>query len=324
MLQDSFGRKLQYLRLSITDVCNFKCSYCLPDGYRCEERKQYLSVAEIERLVKAFAVAGTKKIRITGGEPSLRKDLTEIIAISKQVDGVKKVALTTNGYRMDRHINSWASAGLDALNVSVDSLVPSTFKLITGHDHLTQLMTGIDRALSLGISKVKINTVLMRKLNAGQLNQYLDWIKHTPVTLRFIELMRTGDNGAFFKQQHIPSSGITEMLDNGGWIPVIPENDAGPAVEYAHPEYSGKIGVIAPYSKTFCTNCNRLRVSSEGKLHLCLFGGEDFNLRPLLQSDSQQKELAELLREQVSVKQESHHLLAGNSGSTRHLAELGG
>lgn len=324
MLHDLFGRQFRYLRLSITDVCNFRCNYCLPDGYQCESDRDFLRLDEIKRIAHVFGQNGTQKIRITGGEPSLRSDLAEIIATCKQAEGIDKVALTSNGFKLFDHIEHWKQAGLDALNISIDSLDPALFKLITGHDRLRAILKGVDKALSLGLNTVKINTVLMKELNAHQLQSYLDWVKDTPISLRFIELMQTGDNQSFFDKHHVAGSAIEQTLLQSGWTPAISSHDAGPAKEFSHPDYAGRIGLIMPYSKDFCATCNRLRISAKGKLHLCLFGEQGHDLRHLLQSDEQHHALADYVQHQLAQKEASHHLHQGISGSTRHLAMLGG
>ena len=203
MLTDNFGRRFYYLRLSITDVCNFSCNYCLPDGYQCDTPRDFMSLAEIKRLTAAFASLGTEKIRITGGEPALRKDLPDIINLCKQTQGIKKVAITSNGFKLPEHLPMWLDAGIDAINISIDSLDPRKFLAITGHNKLDTILKGIDMALADGRPSVKVNTVLMREYSGRDIQSYLDWLKDTPVTLRFIELMQTGDNQKFFDAQHV-------------------------------------------------------------------------------------------------------------------------
>ncbi|MDF2177399.1 GTP 3',8-cyclase MoaA [Aliiglaciecola sp. CAU 1673] len=322
MLEDKFGRRFHYLRLSITDVCNFRCSYCLPDGYQCDGDRDFLSKAEIRPLVQAFAGLGTSKIRLTGGEPSLRKDLPEIIALCAQTPGVDKVALTTNGFKLPQMIQSWADAGLNALNVSIDSLDPRQFKAITGHNKLDTILKGVDEALALGI-KVKINSVLLRPYSESTLSLAMEWLKDKPVSLRLIELMQTGDNQAFFKANHLSGQPIKDSLLRQGWLQVLREKTAGPAQEFAHPDYAGRIGLIMPYSKDFCKSCNRLRVSAKGKLHLCLFADQGLDLRDLLR-DGDVKAIQARLVELLGRKEASHWLDKGYTGATSQLAMLGG
>jgi cyclic pyranopterin phosphate synthase len=323
MLTDNFGRRFSYLRLSITDVCNFSCNYCLPDGYQCDQPRDFLSLCEIKRITKAFAELGTEKIRITGGEPALRKDLPEIIRICKETPGIKTVAITSNGFKLPEHLPQWLDAGIDAINISIDSLDPRQFHAITGHDKLQTILTGIDMALADGRASVKVNTVLMRDHSGREIQSYLNWLKDTPITLRFIELMQTGDNQEFFDAQHVQGSRIKQNLILDGWLPVIQNKSAGPAQEFYHPDYQGKVGLIMPYSKDFCSSCNRLRISSSGKLHLCLFGEEGLSLREELQSDDI-KPLQEKILTLLGDKKATHYLHDKLTGATKHLAMLGG
>ncbi|WP_371188680.1 GTP 3',8-cyclase MoaA [Thalassotalea maritima] len=323
MLQDLFGRRFYYLRLSITDVCNFRCDYCLPDGYQCDHDRQFLTLPEISRIVRGFAQLGTEKIRITGGEPALRKDLPNIIEQCKQTPGIRTVAMTSNGFNMDSQLDNWLEAGLDALNVSIDSFDPRQFQAITGKDKLDSILSAIDNALSKGFKNIKINTVLMREYNANDLAQFFHYVKDKPISLRFIELMQTGDNKAFYEAQHVSGQHIKNQLLANGWIEAIRDKTAGPAQVYQHSDYQGSIGLIMPYAKDFCSTCNRLRVSSLGKLHLCLFSEQGLDIRQYLQDDNSQP-LQQHLQQLLQDKKVSHYLHEGLTGATKHLSMLGG
>lgn len=323
-LEDAFARKFQYLRLSITDVCNFQCQYCLPDGYKPDGRKSFLTVAEIARITRAFAAMGTSKVRLTGGEPSLRKDFTQIIETVANTPGIEKVAMTTNGYRMEKLAKEWRQAGLTAINVSVDSLDPRMFHQITGQNRFHEVMAGIAAAVTAGFSQVKVNAVLMRGLNDGDLHRFLSWIKDNPIQLRFIELMQTGEMDELFDRHHVRGALIKTQLLQAGWQQKIRAFNDGPAEVFYHPDYQGEIGLIMPYSKDFCASCNRLRVSSLGKLHLCLFGDYGVDLRDLLTGDEQIGLLQQRLREALVDKKATHFLHEGHSGMTPNLASIGG
>lgn len=322
-LQDQHGRRFSYLRLSITDVCNFRCNYCLPDGYQCSDKTEPLTLEEIRQLAKTFAAHGIRKIRITGGEPALRKDLPDIIATLKQTPGIETVALTTNGYKINDHIEQWKTAGLDQLNVSIDSLDPKVFQTITGHNRLQELLQGVDRAFELGFDSVKVNAVLLKSYNAAELNEFLAWIKTTPVTLRFIELMETGQNPEYFAANHVSGESIKQQLLADGWQQKIRNRDAGPAQEFFHPDYQGNIGLIMPYSKDFCSSCNRLRISAQGKLHLCLFGEQGYDLRHLM-SEGKEAQLHEAIQSLLQDKKATHFLHEGQTGAIQHFAQIGG
>ncbi|MFQ6372285.1 GTP 3',8-cyclase MoaA [Shewanella sp. YIC-542] len=323
-LQDNFGRRFHYLRMSVTDVCNFKCSYCLPDGYRPNGKQSFLTLSEIEHLVTAFANVGTRKVRITGGEPTLRKDFTDIVRVLADNDAIHTIATTTNGYRLEKNAQEWYDAGLRRINISVDSLDPRMFYQITGENRFDQVMRGVDAALNAGFERVKINAVLLKDLNDKDLPRFLHWIKHTPIDLRFIELMETGLGHDYFEAHHLAGESIKGRLMAAGWLYDQPGADDGPAQNFSHPDYQGRIGLIMPYSKDFCASCNRLRVSATGKLHLCLFTEQGLDLRDLLQSTAQQEALIARLHQQLQLKKETHFLHQGITGVTQHLASIGG
>lgn len=321
MLQDNYGRRFHYLRMSITDVCNFRCTYCLPDGYQGGNRS-FISVHEVETIAKAFAGLGTSKIRVTGGEPSLRKDLANIIEVCADTKGIKQVAMTSNGFKLETEVDTWYNAGLNSINISIDSFDPFMFHRITGHAKLDSILRGINRALELGI-EVKINAVLMKQYNANQMLRFLNWVKIHPITVRFIELMQTGDNATFFRNNHVSGEPIKKDLLAQGWEQVGRDIASGPAQEFQHPDYKGRIGLIMPYSKDFCSTCNRLRISALGKLHLCLFSDDGLDLRSYM-SDGDYVGLQHALIENLSNKNATHYLHQGLSGATTHLAMLGG
>ncbi|MBV7387810.1 GTP 3',8-cyclase MoaA [Pasteurellaceae bacterium TAE3-ERU1] len=324
-LVDRYARQYHYLRLSITDVCNFKCNYCLPDGYKpSASRTPFLRVDEIRRVINAFAELGTRKVRLTGGEPTLRKDFTAIIDTVRQNAAIDTIALTTNGYRMAKSVHEWREAGLDAINVSVDSLDPKLFHQITGENLFHQVMAGIERALEVGYSQIKVNSVLMKGLNERDFNAFLRWVKDKPIQMRFIELMQTGEMDHFFSQYHLSGAVLMQKLQQNGWQLQQRALTDGPAKVFTHPDYVGSIGLIMPYAKNFCADCNRLRVSAKGQLHLCLFGEEGIDLRDLLQADSQQAQLKLRLQQALGSKREHHYLHQGDSGVRAHLASIGG
>ncbi|MFT5234692.1 MAG: cyclic pyranopterin phosphate synthase [Shewanella sp.] len=323
-LQDNFGRRFHYLRMSVTDVCNFKCTYCLPDGYRPNGRSKFMALSEIENLVAAFAEVGTQKIRITGGEPTLRKDFTDIIRAVADNDKIKTIATTTNGYRLEKNAKEWYDAGLRRINVSVDSLDPKMFYQITGENKFDEVMRGIDAALEAGFERVKINAVLLKGLNDKDLPRFLHWIKNTPIDLRFIELMETGLGRDYFKAHHLAGSDIRSQLIADGWGLDQSAVDDGPAQNFSRDDHKGRIGLIMPYDKHFCASCNRLRVSANGKLHLCLFTENGVDLRDLLQDESQRPELIQRLHGQLAQKKATHFLHDGITGVTQHLASIGG
>jgi cyclic pyranopterin phosphate synthase len=323
-LQDPYGRRLHYLRLSVTDRCNFACEYCLPDRCRASGSAP-LAVAEIARLVGALAELGVWKVRLTGGEPTLRPDLPEIVRAVARTPGIRRVGLTTNGFRLEGLAATLREAGVGSLNVSVDSLDPVRFARITGADRLADVVAGVDAALAAGVPAVKVNAVLLRGLDDEELARFLAWTRALPLTVRFIELMQTGNNAAYFALHHLSPDGLRAALARRGWAEVPRDASDGPATNYAHPDHAGRVGVIAPYAAGFCETCNRIRVSATGDLRLCLFGErDDVPLRPLLQSDDQRGALVAALVEAVARKPRAHRLAEGSSGRTGSLAVIGG
>lgn len=323
-IEDRFGRRFPYLRLSVTDVCNFRCTYCLPDGYEKTHDDTFLTLPEIGRLVTAFAEMGTWKIRLTGGEPTVRPDFTAIAKMVATTPGISRVAFTTNGYRLPERAQAYADAGLRAINISIDSLDPRRFHEITGHDRLGEVMEGVDASFAAGFDSVKINTVLLKGLNDDELDGFIAFVEKRPVALRFIELMQTGDNLSYFRKHHIPATVVRDYLTRRGWSLQERKEGAGPALEYTHPDYAGRIGLIAPYASDFCKSCNRLRISARGALHLCLFGAGGYDLRPLLQDDAQKEDLKNKIMDLMQYKKSSHFLHDGDTGTRRHFASIGG
>lgn len=321
---DNFGRSFSYLRLSITDACNFRCTYCLPNGYQGKESEEsYLSIDEIRRLVSGFSDLGFWKVRITGGEPTTRRDFLDVIETVSKINGIKKIALSTNGYKLKSIIKDLKNAGVSAVNVSVDSLDQKKFSEITGHDKLHEILSGIYSALDEGF-EVKINAVLMRGINDVEIPQFLKLAIDNPIFVRFIELMGTGCNKLIFKTRHLPGETVSSLLENNGWSLAPRKPGDGPSQNYVHPDYLGKIGVIAPYSKDFCSTCNRLRVTSFGGLRLCLFSDGEISMRHLLQEDEDQEKLKNMISRVILRKEISHYLKDKNYGDAFNLSAMGG
>lgn len=324
MLTDGYSRKFKYLRLSLTEKCNFRCSYCLPSGFRGCSTTNYLNLNEIENLAGAFKELGIEKIRLTGGEPTLRGDLAQIIRTLKVDVGINQVALTTNGYRLEQDIEKLKLAGLDSLNISLDSLEENKFKEICGADKCKSIKRSIDRALDLGFKNVKINCVLLKNLNDVEFFDFVEFAKTRDISIRFIELMRTGDNKMYFDQHHLPVNAFEEKLLDAGWLLRSPGATSGPAKEYYRAELKGQIGFISPYSKDFCSSCNRLRVSSVGGLRLCLFGEGEMPLRHLLQSQNDRTQLKEKIMTSLGLKSSGHRLHESIFGNMHTLSAIGG
>ncbi|MDC3125343.1 GTP 3',8-cyclase MoaA [Candidatus Pelagibacter sp.] len=328
ILKDNFGRRFPYIRLSISDVCNFKCGYCLPDGYKINkaDNRTFINTQEIGRLAKALSELGVSKIRLTGGEPTIRKDYLEIIKIIKKNSGIKKTVITTNGYKLNKIAKNLKDSGLDGINISIDSLNSKTFKKITGHDRLHEILEGIQELQKLNFKNIKINAVLMKGINDTEkdFKEWSNFIKNNEIDFRYIELMQTGDNLDYFQKYHISANKFVDFLNNDNWIIQTFGKDAGPSKNFIKAEYKGKFGVIAPYSKDFCKSCNRLRITAKGDLRLCLFGNTGINIRHLMQKDDQIEELKDLILKQLNYKKESHYLEIGETGLNKNLSTIGG
>ncbi|MGK5087619.1 GTP 3',8-cyclase MoaA [Bdellovibrionota bacterium FG-2] len=333
-LADPFGRTFNYLRLSITDVCNFRCVYCLPKGYVAEKcgsiapdsLNPFLTPIEIQNLLSAFTTLGVTKVRLTGGEPTVRADILEIARVAKQVSGIHTLALTTNGYRLKALASSLKEAGVDQINVSVDSLTREGFRSITGMDRRDGVLAGVRAAQDAGFESIKINVVLMKGLNDQDIDAYLHWARTEKLSIRFIELMQTRSAAGVFEQAHLSLDALRSKFVGLGFSPKSKSSTDGPALEYGHPNYAGSVGLISPYQEGLCDGCNRLRVSAKGALRLCLFGdgNQTASLRDLLQSPDQQSELLDRVRTVLKLKPEAHGLRQGRLGNIENLSQIGG
>ena len=326
-MSDSFGRSFPYIRLSITDVCNFKCGYCLPNGYfKVENKPGFLNLDEISNLVAAFTELGVSKIRITGGEPTVRKDFFEVLKNIKSEHEISNLVITTNGYKLNEIAEELIATRINGINISIDSLDRNKFKEITGQDRLPQILEGINILQNKGFKNIKVNAVLLKNVN-DSLEEFQNWerfINNNEIDFRYIELMQTGDNLEYFKKYHTSAFIFKKYIESQDWKEISRIGDAGPSINYVHSKLKGKFGIIAPYSKDFCSTCNRLRITAKGELRLCLFGNTGTNLRPYLQNQNQKDELIELILKQLRFKKESHYLETGNTGMTPHLASIGG
>ena len=325
ILKDRFNRRFTYLRLSITDICNFRCTYCLPNGYKkIKQKNDFLSLNEIRNLISAFATLGLKKVRITGGEPLIRHDLEDIISTLNNFPDLETIALSTNGFNLKKRIDDLYAAGLGAVNISVDSLDPEVFSKITGRNQLLNVLQGVERALELGIPKIKLNSVLMKNTTPETLKPFLNYIKKRAVSIRFIELMENGTNKSLFEREHISGENLYQYLIQDGWNEISRRSTDGPARVLYHQDYEGTIGFILPYSSDFCSHCNRLRITATGQLRLCLFSNGGFDLRPLLKSAGQHDELIDFIKEKLVLKKYSHDLPYRITGDNKNFAQMGG
>ena len=322
---DAWGRHLNYLRLSITESCNMACRYCLPQGFPgWESAKFQMPFETISNFLQAFRKLGFEKVRFTGGEPSLHPNLLSAIEEARSL-GYETISLTTNGSYI-RTCLSLAQAGLTHINISLDSIYEDTFFKITGNKNLKKVLSLIDQALELRM-KVRLNTVVLRTQNFCEIPQLIEWAKDKPLTLRFIELMPTHLHQAYFKENWVSNEEVKQLAGSLGYAPSshldslrVFSEPAGPATLYDHPKFPCRLGFISPLSCNFCSRCNRVRVTAQGKLRLCLFSQNDL----VLPIEDCPEGLAKTIRSLLSQKQEAHTLTQGTMGNVAHFRAIGG
>lgn len=307
-MQDNFGRTIDYLRISVTEACNFRCIYCAPNGFSTP-RESPLSADQIESIVRAAVALGITKIRLTGGEPLLRRDLVRIVRAIASVEGVRDLALTTNGFLLARLARDLADAGLKRVNISLDTLRRERFIEIVGVDAFDAVWAGIDAAEDAGLAPIKINVVAMRGINDDEFADFARLTLEHPWHVRFIELMPVGASEAtrdFFNRHFISANELMARL------PDLAKSDApqgsGPARTYRLPGAQATIGFITPASEHFCNACNRLRVTARGALCACLFGERGEDVRGALCEGVSEEKLQELLTRAIDSKPAQHPL----------------
>jgi cyclic pyranopterin phosphate synthase len=326
-LTDGFSRPITYLRVSVTDKCNLRCVYCMPEtGLPWLQRDEILSYEEIAAIVAAAAAAGVRSIRLTGGEPLVRRDLHRLVAAIAGTPGIDDVALSTNGLLLEEQLPKLRDAGLARVNVSLDTLRPDRFEAIARRPGLDAVLRGIDAAVALGLAPVKINCVIIRGTNDDELAELAALTHDRPVFVRFIELMPVADNLELQRNTYVSSEEILERLSALGALhPVRGPGGNGPARYFAFDGAAGAVGVISPLSHDYCERCNRVRLTADGRLRLCLFGDHAVDLRTPLRAGATTEEIADLLRSAMLIKPERHHLKLGEASSRmRAFSEIGG
>lgn len=310
-LIDSFGRKITYLRLSVTDRCNLRCRYCMPAGQTpWFETGKLLTYEELVRITQAAVSLGIHKVRITGGEPLVRAGLTSLISELRQIPGLRELAMTTNGTLLERYAAALKSAGLDRMNISLDSLRPDRFARITGSHTFSQVWRGIEKALEVGFAPIKINVVVLKGVNEDEVLDFARLTHTYPFHIRFIEYMPIGANREHWDRARVvPAAEIKARI--AAELPleqVAPEETGGQGPErtYILCESKGCIGFISPVSEEFCARCNRLRVTSDGKLRGCLMRTGEIDLRAALRAGASDEELRQLILEAVRRKPAKH------------------
>lgn len=323
-MQDSFGRNISYLRLSVTDRCDFRCRYCLPRSHRnFASSDNWLTPKEIERTVSTFAGLGVRHVRLTGGEPLVRKELVEICRCISSIDGIEETSLSTNAARLAPAAKALREAGIKRLNISLDSLDPATFREMTGGD-LGKVLTGINAAIDHGFHPVKLNMVVMKDVNDHEVERMVDFCMEKGVTLRFIETMPVGVNGIEANRRHIPLNEIEARLRRRFKLEPTAIVGSGPARYFRIDDSPLVIGFITPQSRHFCDTCNRVRLSVEGDLHLCLGKENRISLRDMLRQRATDEAIANAIIEAVRQKPERHSFDQPETHIIRPMSALGG
>ncbi len=342
---DSFGRRIDYLRISVTDRCNLRCIYCMPpEGVPWRDPEDILTFEEIETFAAAAVGEGISKIRLTGGEPLVRLGIVEHVRRLRAITGIEAIAITTNGVLLPKYARQLVDAGLTRVNVSLDSLDPSVYSSVTRGGKLSDALAGIDAAFEAGMRPVKVNVVVVRSLDQDLLS-FAEMTRLRPVHVRFIEYMPVGGEGepapggacssdttagAWTIEDHVPSDEIVARLTaegsaaGFGELEAVARGDApggwGPATYYRFPGAAGTIGVISPLSHHFCGECNRLRLTADGKLRTCLFSDDELDARAVLRGGTE-ADLHALVREALASKPESHNMRVG---TLRRMSQIGG
>jgi GTP 3',8-cyclase len=321
-LVDKHNRYFSYLRLSLTNKCNFNCKYCLPNYKKFKNNINNLSMKEIYNLISAFSELGIQKIRLTGGEPTIRNDFIKIGSIISSFNNIKTLVFTTNGYKLNKIAYDVINVGFSGVNISLDTLDKKNFYLITGKDYYDKVLEGIYKSIDVGLN-VKINIVLSSFFTLNDFYNFYLLIKYKNINIRFIDQMETN----ILKRQsdnYIDSSYIHELLLHDGWKILSSFKTDGPAKIFNNENFSGTIGLISPYSDSFCSTCNRLRVSSFGNLFLCLFGGKSYNIRSYLNSTKYKKLLIYYMKNIIKKKLFSHKINNNKFGIMDTFSSIGG
>ena len=326
-LFDGHGRRIGDLRVSVTDRCNFRCQYCMPaEGLPWLERSELLTFEEIERLVRLFAAMGVSDIRLTGGEPLVRRDFPRLVAMLARVEGVRDLALTTNGYLLERDADALVAAGLKRVNVSLDSLQRDRFFQITRRDALDRVLRGLDAiARHPEVHPVKVNAVAIRGFTEDEVLRFAEFARSTAFQVRFIEFMPLDGDRAWTPEAVLTGEELRAMIDAVYPLEELPREPSATARVFRFRDGKGEIGFINPVSEPFCADCNRVRLTAEGKLRTCLFSVHETDLREPLRSGASDEELERIIRDAVWRKELKHHV--GERGfrpPPRTMSAIGG
>lgn len=324
---DTYRRNIEYLRVSVTDKCNLRCIYCMPpEGVKSASHKDILRLEEIEAIVKAAALIGIKKIRLTGGEPLVRKGLDGLVRRISSIPGIDDITLTTNGLLLPSRAKALKEAGIKRVNISLDTLRDERYRNLTRGGELALAWKGIQAALDAGLHPVKLNTVVIRDFNDDEVVDMARLTLNSPLHLRFIELMPIGSSLTWSEGRFVPAGEIMDKLNRkvGRLLPATLASGGGPAKYYRFKDAAGTVGFINSMSEHFCEECNRLRLTASGGLRPCLYDAREVDLKTPLRQGAGAREIAELILDAVYMKPDRHHMLEGWRDKQRSMSQIGG
>lgn len=318
MLEDNFHRTIDYMRVSVTDRCNLRCVYCIPSkGLKPFKHSDILRYEEIVRILRICVNIGVRKIRITGGEPLVRKNVVQLIKMIKDIEGIEELSMTTNGIFLDRHAEELAGVGLDRVNISLDSLNYDKYRIITRGGSLEAVLKGIKASQKAGLLPIKINMVPIRGLNDDEIVDFAKLTLDHPYQVRFIEFMPFGTEEMWSKKKFISVEEIKRIVEKVHTLLPVEMKKSGPARYYKFKGAHGVIGFISPISNHFCKECNRLRLTADGKLRPCLFSETEIDLKYPLRSNASDREIERLINLSVALKPEGHSI---NMAKLSHIS----
>lgn len=326
LLRDGSSRSVEYLRVSVTDRCSLKCDYCMPAGMKFTPNCDMLKFSDFLHLVDIFASLGIRKIRVTGGEPLIRRGILRFLRQVNEIPGIERIVVTTNGLKLYKMAPLLKEAGVAGLNVSLDSLDREKYKKITGLDQISKVISGIDSAIEAGFSPVKVNVVAMRGVNDDEFLKFAELTRDKNIQVRFIEFMPATPS-LWSKERFITAPEIKKHIEQlGPLTPTDKEKWGGPAEIYKLDGAVGQVGFISAVSRHFCESCNRLRLTSTGQLMTCLFGQGDLDLKKMIDDGADKKEMAQAIRSSVFGKNDVRILptATGPGGETRAMSCVGG
>jgi cyclic pyranopterin phosphate synthase len=324
-LIDPFGRTIEYLRISVTDRCDLRCSYCMSEDVEFLPRQDILSFEEITRLATSFAQLGVTKIRLTGGEPLMRKKLPELVASIKAIEGIEEVVMTTNGTLLTQYAQPLFDAGLSRLNISLDTLKADRFQTLTRRNRLQAVLDGITEAKKYPFDSIKLNAVIMRGMNDDEIVPLTDFALANDLDISFIEEMPLGEVGYDRSVTFLSSADVKSKIEEKYSLESSAYKTGGPAVYSAIKGYSSRIGFISPHTNNFCSDCNRVRITSVGRLLLCLGNENSQDLRTIIRDGCSDDELKDTLISALHLKPEKHNFdLAEEVQILRFMSHTGG